>query len=65
MMSVLSLLALYLLVGCVFTFVLDCLLVQVDPEMEFDWKEMTACMFFWPVIAGITVVAFVQGLVGN
>lgn len=65
MMSVLSLVALYLFVGCVFTFVLDCLLVQVDPEMKFDWKEMTACMFFWPVFAGITVVAFVQGLVGN
>lgn len=65
MMSVLSPIALYLLVGCVFTFMLDCLVVRMDPEMEFDWKEMIACMSFWPVFIGVALVAFVQGVVGN
>lgn len=65
MMSILSLVALYFLVGCVFTFMLDSLMVRVDPEMEFDWKEKMACLSFWPVFVGITIVSFVQGLVGH
>ena len=65
MMSVLSLAALYLLVGWIFTFLLDCLMVRVDPQIEFDWKEKTACTSFWQVFVCFTLVAFVQGIVGN
>lgn len=65
MMLVLSLAALYLFVGWIFTFLLDCLMVRLDPQMEFDWKEKTACTYFWPVFVYSTLVAFVQGIVEN